>query len=537
MSEIEWDVFLAHAGPDVVAAEELFDYLDGSCRIFLASKSIRLGDDWDTKLAEAQRSSRYSVILVSSTTERAYYQREEIAQAVALARKDAEAHRVVPVYLDGSPDEVSDVPYGLRLKHGIALGGDVTLQTVADRLVSEMTVTEGVGQLKVAPSVSDIWNVPFRRNQFFVGREELLSDLGSRAKSMTPVLALNGMGGVGKTELAIEHAYRQRDLLDVVWWVRAESPSLLAADLAVLADVVGVAVEPEDQEQTARNVVRWFETTTLSWLLVLDNAVEPDSVDPWIPMSGNGQTVVTSRHLTWGEVADPVRVDVFKPEMAINYLLRRTRRDDSEGAARLANGLGYLGLALNQAAGYLNKLNRYSFDHYLASLEAEGLHEVPARGSRHEHTVATLWSESFAQIKAETPLAAELLEMTALCGPEVIPLELFERPIGGSEDVEGWEPAEIDGAVAELSQYSLLEQGLDSIVTVHRLIQLAARNNLDLVTRTNRLAVLYKLLRQRFPTNPEDPATWTECARYAPHIQNATNETSLGPLLSTAPNT
>lgn len=532
MTDTNWDVFIAHAGPDLAAAEQLFGVLEGSCRVFLASKSIGLGETWDDKLAEAQQSARFSIVLISSSTPKAYYQREEIAQAIALARKEADRYRVVPVYLDGPPDEVSDVPYGLRLRHGMALTDDVTLRTVADRLLVELASTvSGPSSTSEEPS-GIIWNVPFRRNQFFVGRSDLLADLAVRSTETTAVTAVNGMGGVGKTELAIEYAYQRRSALELVWWVRAESPPLLIADLAQLAEHVGVHPDPESQEQTAISVIQWLGSTSQSWLLILDNAAGPEPVAPWIPESPNGQTVITSRHPTWGETAMPLPVDVFSSEVAVGYLLRRTSRDDREGAARLAKGLGYMALALNQAGGYLNKVKRLSFEEYLARLESDGLFEIPADGSRADHTVATLWAESFDKLRNETPVAAELLQMTALCGPEAIPLELFERPTGDDDDLAGWEPSVIDHAVAELSGYGLAEQGLDAVITVHRLVQLAARADLDLATRFDRLKLLYELLSQRFPQQPEDPSTWAECARYAPHVDQATSDVALGPILS-----
>jgi hypothetical protein len=111
----DWDFFIAHAGPDKVAAEALYECLATKSRVFLDSRCLLLGDNWDEKLVEAQKAAVVTVVLVSSNTEQAYYQREEIAAAIALARSDKEKHRVVPVYID----QPGSVPYGLRLKHGI----------------------------------------------------------------------------------------------------------------------------------------------------------------------------------------------------------------------------------------------------------------------------------------------------------------------------------------------------------------------------------------------------------------------------------
>ena len=115
-SPLEWDVFIAHANADKDAARELFDLLCPGCRPFLDDACIELGDDWDTSIARAQRASFITVVLVSKHTDEAYYAREEIAAAIAMARQPNSEHRVVPVELHPG---IEHLPYGLRLKHGI----------------------------------------------------------------------------------------------------------------------------------------------------------------------------------------------------------------------------------------------------------------------------------------------------------------------------------------------------------------------------------------------------------------------------------
>jgi L-histidine N-alpha-methyltransferase len=136
-----WDIFIAHAGPDGELAERLYDSLLPSCRPFVDRKCLQLGDDWDTSLSEAQRSSMITVVLISSRTEKAYYQREEIAASLAMAREDGDRHRVVPVVLDdGGNDDI--VPLGLRLKHGLRIGPNMTLDDVAARLRDLVTAVK-----------------------------------------------------------------------------------------------------------------------------------------------------------------------------------------------------------------------------------------------------------------------------------------------------------------------------------------------------------------------------------------------------------
>lgn len=127
----QYDFFIAHAGPDQEAAEQLFDLLKEHSKPFLDSRVLRLGDDWDRELTRAQRQSKITVVLVSSQTGDAFYEREEIAAAIALARKDPDGHRVVPVYLDANPEP----PYGLQLKHSVRVSAANPLEAVARELL------------------------------------------------------------------------------------------------------------------------------------------------------------------------------------------------------------------------------------------------------------------------------------------------------------------------------------------------------------------------------------------------------------------
>jgi hypothetical protein len=138
-----WDFFLAHAGDDRDRAGVLYDLLSRQARVFLDFRALKLGDDWDAALARAQKNSRITVVLVSASTDRAYYQREEIAGAIAMARENQTAHRVVPVYLDGLTPENSDLPYGLRLKHGLVVKEGDTLSAAADQLLHVLAQETG----------------------------------------------------------------------------------------------------------------------------------------------------------------------------------------------------------------------------------------------------------------------------------------------------------------------------------------------------------------------------------------------------------
>jgi hypothetical protein len=133
-----WDLFIAHAGADKGSAEALYAHVHDRARTFLASKCLKPGDDWSVELPRAQQAARVTVVLVSSHTEGAYYQREEIAAAIDAARRRPKEHRVVPLYLDSTAIERTEIPYGLRIRQGIALESGDAWAHAADRLLDAL---------------------------------------------------------------------------------------------------------------------------------------------------------------------------------------------------------------------------------------------------------------------------------------------------------------------------------------------------------------------------------------------------------------
>jgi hypothetical protein len=154
-----WDFFIAYAHSDARAAEELYGLLAEHAKTYLDARSLRLGDDWDLALRDAQLRSRVTLVLVSDHGDSAFYQREEIAAAIARARDHPSGHRVVPIYLDGTPKPTSEhVPYGLRIKHGLALSATVTYSDIADRLlelVRDLNAETGEGSPRPDVNQSD----------------------------------------------------------------------------------------------------------------------------------------------------------------------------------------------------------------------------------------------------------------------------------------------------------------------------------------------------------------------------------------------
>lgn len=183
-----WDCFLAHAGTDKKIAEELYDLLAGDCKVFLDSRCLMLGDDWDRELALAQSNSLVSVVLVSSSTEQAYYQREEVAAAIDMARKNKNNHRVVPVYIDDGAQAIA--PYGLRLKHGLFMREAGGLPGVAQQLLHLLKKIKGQETLVTSQKVALEKLATGTGKEKVDGMKEITKLFGSLATVLISILAV-----------------------------------------------------------------------------------------------------------------------------------------------------------------------------------------------------------------------------------------------------------------------------------------------------------------------------------------------------------
>ena len=342
-----------------------------------------------------------------------------------------------------------------------------------------------------------VWNVPFLRNRHFIGRADLLEMLAARlAQGRRTAIsqAATGMGGVGKTQLAAEYAYRYQDLFDVVWWVRAETVATLVADYAELATALELPERQQSSQSAALVAARtWLESND-RWLLILDNAPDPSTdlgfgleslalrslglqtVVDCLPRQSRGQVVVTSRSVGWAEVADPIYVDVLRPDEAIAFLLARTGSPDTEGAGRVAEQLGYLPLALDQAW----RLHRA--DAYLVQRISGAPGGGPGAASRQGQRtrLPRPGRERLAVVgrqgRRAAPGAVELLELCAFLAAEPIPRELLGRVAPLAEELAlnrslasvAADPLELNGALGWLNRYGLVRLSKDS-VEVHRL--------------------------------------------------------------------
>lgn len=363
--------------------------------------------------------------------------------------------------------------------------------TSPDRLAAEVWRSGLLDVLIEAGLVRRAHKLPYRTlGALFKGRDAWLEALTQRfgpvprrEGEQATALALTGLGGAGKTRLALEYAWRRDGEYPSLLFVSASSPAVLHGNLAALCGPAVLDLPEQhatEQDRQLAAVLAWLRRQP-GWLLILDNVDSPESagaVEALLPQLAGGHVLITGRMSNWsGAVQALPPVEVLPPDAAAEFLLlrtqgkRRTQPDDEAVAATLAAEMGGLALALEQAGAYVAR-RQSSLSQYLAQW-AQRRDEVLAwfdpRLMQYPASVAITWQASFDQL---SPGARRLLQRLAWLAPEPIPESLLDVPVPGREEDEGdpWD------ALAELAGYSLVRRDEElPVFSVHRLVQEVTR--------------------------------------------------------------
>lgn len=391
-----------------------------------------------------------------------------------------------------------------------------------------MTLQQSPGAGRSSGHNPEVWGGVPPRNTNFTGREELLEKLRRGiAEEVTAVVpqALHGLGGVGKTLLAAEYAYRYRGEYDLVWWIPADQPVLVRSSLAQLAPHLGLPpftlTGIEESARSVLDALRRGEPYS-RWLLVFDNADQPEDLNDILPR-GPGHVLITSRNHRWEGVVDTLPVEVFTRKESVAFLQKRVRQSITEAdATRLADQLGDLPLALEQA-GALMAETGMTVAEYIRLL-GEHTRLVLSEGKPPEYptSMSAAWALSVASVGEKLPEAVAVLRYCAYFSPDAIPRRVFsEAKPGLSPQLPGLigNPLRVSKIIWELGRYALLrvDPGTSSI-QVHRLIQALVRDELLSDEKDKVRHDVHLLLAGAVPDDPEDLESWPKYAELVGHI-------------------
>jgi tetratricopeptide (TPR) repeat protein/Mrp family chromosome partitioning ATPase len=406
-----------------------------------------------------------------------------------------------------------------------------------DRLAVEMLRSKLQDILARAGALKKPVFLPYASiNEQFKGRDAGLDDL-SRSLGPVPntsdapavVRVLSGLGGVGKTRLALEYAWRHAELYTARLFVGADSVEALHRNLAGFCQprVLDLPEQQESNEGKQRDaVLRWL-CQNPGWLMILDNVDTEEmaaAVEEQMAQLTGGHILVTSRLTNWSGSLTVIPVKVLSHEAAIEFLLARTydkrrrQADDSDQAGILVEELDHLPLALEQAGAYI-ALRRHSLKSYLEEWRSQRdkvLAWYDPRLMQYPRSVAATWQTSFDQLEES---ARRLLQRLAWLSPAPIPESLLAVPVAGIE-------VETDplAALVELESYSLVTRATDSpSFSMHRLVQEVSRRQLDDPDHLS-LTETLRWINEAFVGATDDVRDWPILDPLAPHAQSITEQ-------------
>jgi transcriptional regulator with XRE-family HTH domain len=397
------------------------------------------------------------------------------------------------------------------------------------------------GQVTPRPlsiALSPIWNIPYQRNPFFAGREDILFRLVNtlnveKTKEQVQILVISGLGGIGKTQIAIEYTYRFRTNYSAVLWARAETPELLAADFVSIATLLGIPEKTAScQQQIIEGIKNWLSTYK-NWLLVIDGVENIEEIKAFLPSAHQGHILLTTCAQATGTLATQIKLETMILEESVLFLLRRAKFIAPDALLEKASSLNCsaakeictlldgLPLALDQAGAYIEE-TQCELSDYLQLYRAHRMLLLKRRGSSadHPHPVTVTWSFSFERVEHINPAAADLLRLCAFLHPDAIPEEIIIKGathLGSFLEHAAKNPTILDNAVATLRGYSLVHRNAkDHTLSIHRLVQKVFRDTMPDATQHDWAKRTIRAVSAVFPAEVEF-TNWQQCERCLPH--------------------
>jgi len=432
MSTHPVEIFYSYAYEDELLRNELEKHLSILQRNGLISswhdRQIVAGTDWAWAIDTHLETASLILLLVSSDFLASNYC-YGIEMKRALERYTAKEARVIPILL--RPVDWHGSPFS----HLQALPTDAKPVTTWENLDEAFTniaigirrAIEDLPRLTVsAPPalLPSVWNIPYPRNAVFTGREEILMRIQTQlqarqAAALSQPQAISGLGGIGKTQIAVEFAYQHRSDYEVVLWVLSDSRESLVSGYITVARLLNLPQKDEqDQEIIVRSAKTWLQTQS-SWLLILDNADDLAMIREFIPSVFGGHLLLTTRAYSMGRLAKRIEVETMSQDVGALFLLRRVSLVEEHAsldtalpadvalAREITRELDGLPLALDQAGAFIEE-SQCGLTEYLRLYRTRQTELLKERGGLvkdHPEPVATTWSMSFAKVEEKNPAA------------------------------------------------------------------------------------------------------------------------------------
>ncbi|AGZ40120.1 FxSxx-COOH system tetratricopeptide repeat protein [Actinoplanes friuliensis] len=539
------DVFISYAGPDRPWASWAAQQLErAGMSVELTPWDWSAGDNFVLRMNDALgRANRVLALYSTAYFARDRFTTDEWTAVLAEPPDEHGGRRLVPVRVEKvtPPPILRVVTYRDVFGLPEQRARQVLLEAVAGRtrpsgdvrFPGGDPVTASVGGVRVPGSLPPVWNVR-RRNPAFTGRGRELAGLRERLCSGERALvqALHGIGGVGKTELAVEYTHLFGNEYDLVWWIDAEVPELIGEQLTALAAAAGWTEIGDAAVITADVVLRRLQRES-GWLLIYDNAETVNAIAALIP-DGGGHVVITSRsQQTGGVAAAPISVDLLDRETASRLVRELAPALPEADAGRLAAAVGDLPLALGQAAGLVAETGM-SVDEYLDELSAnpaELLGEGPT--GRYPQSLAAVVTASMRHLSGQDEAAGQVMRLVAVLAPEPVPLSWLTGTADGTLPRPLATVAASTTArrrmLGRIAAFGLARVDTDNL-QVHRLTQAV------ITPTTTSLEIEHadRLLVAAAPGDESDPDQWPMWAALLPHLLARATVTASAALRMTA---
>jgi tetratricopeptide (TPR) repeat protein/DNA-binding XRE family transcriptional regulator len=381
------------------------------------------------------------------------------------------------------------------------------------------------------------WVVPYPRNPYFTGREETLVQLhtmlAAKQKVALTSWALSGLGGIGKTQLALEYAYRYALDYTAVFWVNAETQESIVSSYVPIAESLALPERTAaDQQQFQAAVQRWFNAHS-GWLVIWDNLEDVGLISRFLA-TWQGTHLITTRQATLGTLAQGLELLPLPAEEALLFLLRRAKRLPTDGTSKqlatlaqqapaeyeaakaLARLLDGLPLALDQAGAYMEETGCRIAD-YLERYQARSGLLLARRGSSEGHPESVMTTFALATERlARDPTTTDLLRLCAYLAPDAIPEELISGGaayLGETLASVATDWHSLGEAFAALGRLSLVQRQPETrTLSLHRLVQAVLQESLEEEEQQRWAERTVRLVAAAFPDS-NDFATWEQCQR------------------------